>query len=163
MYKSPFGSPFGGQQWQQRWQQQLQNQRHREAGCYWLQQQRRQNGGYTPSGGSCFVATASFGDPDHPTVVTLRGFRDAVLTRFAPGRRFIAWYYSHGPGLARLLDRFPALKWPARLMLTSFSWVYLPQRHCFDGIQPGLLPDSDRAPADLPLEDRSSCGYVRGA
>ena len=155
MYKSPFGSP--GQQWQQQ---------HRNmAGYYWLQQQRRQNGGYTPSGGSCFVATACFGDPDHPTVVTLRGFRDAVLTRFAPGRRFIAWYYSHGPGLARLLDRFPALKRPARLMLTSFSWVYLrlPQRHCFDGVQPGPLPDSDRAPAGLPLGDQSSRGYVRGA
>jgi len=152
MFGSPFGSP--GQQWQQ--------QRHqRELQSYWLQLKTE---GRQPKG-SCFVATACFGDADHPTVVALRGFRDVVLTRFAPGRRFITWYYSHGPRLARLLERFPALKRPARLMLTSFSWVYLrlPQRHCFDGVQPGPLPDSDRAPAGLPLGDQSSCGYVRGA
>ena len=154
MFGSPFGSP--GQQWQQ------QQQRHqRELQSYWLHLKKE---GRQPKG-SCFVATACFGDADHPTVVTLRGFRDAVLTRFAPGRRFIAWYYSHGPGLARLLDRFPALKGPARLMLTSFLWGYLrlSQRRCLDDVQPGPLPDSDRAPASLPLGDQSSCGYVRGA
>ena len=109
------------QQQQQRWQQQLQDQRHRQAGYYWLQQQRRQDGGSTPSGGSCFVATACFGDPDHPTVTALRRFRDDVLMRLAPGRAFIDWYYRRGPGLARLLDRLPALKRPVRLMLAAVA------------------------------------------
>ena len=44
----------------------------------------------------CFVATACFGDAQHPTVTTLRCFRDGVLFRYTLGRSFIAWYDHNG-------------------------------------------------------------------
>jgi DNA-directed RNA polymerase subunit RPC12/RpoP len=49
---------------------------------------------------ACFVATATMGDINHPTVLLLRAFRDECLTRSCTGRRFINAYYSHGPRLA---------------------------------------------------------------
>ena len=51
--------------------------------------------------GACFVATAAWGDRLHPEVVWLRGWRDRVLVRSAPGRAFIRAYWWIGPRLAR--------------------------------------------------------------
>jgi len=50
--------------------------------------------------GACFIATAVYGDYDHPQVRKLRRFRDQVLLRSAPGRHFVRWYYRVGPGWA---------------------------------------------------------------
>jgi hypothetical protein len=72
----------------------------------------------------CFVATACYGDYDHPTVLVLRRFRDVTLKTTAAGRRFVRAYYVHGPALARLIDRVPVLKPPARLALSTFAWAY---------------------------------------
>ena len=44
--------------------------------------------------GSCFVATACFGDYDHSTVMVLRQFRDLTLMENGAGRAFITFYYS---------------------------------------------------------------------
>ena len=52
------------------------------------------------SGGSCFVATAAFGDRMHPDVVALRLFRDHHLVRTAMGRSFVRLYWIVGPRLA---------------------------------------------------------------
>ena len=48
--------------------------------------------------GACFIATAVYGDYDHPQVRVLRRFRDEVLLKSAAGRRFVRWYYRVGPG-----------------------------------------------------------------
>jgi len=53
------------------------------------------------SGGSCFVATAAYGDRLHPEVVALRAFRDIHLVKSKVGRGFIRWYWIVGPVLAR--------------------------------------------------------------
>ena len=53
------------------------------------------------SGGSCFVATATYGDPMHPDVCYLRAFRDNTLRNYRSGRAFIAFYWWIGPKLAR--------------------------------------------------------------
>lgn len=66
------------------------------------------------SGGTCFVATAAYGDPQHPDVVYLRNFRDQSLVRYEKGRAFISWYWRIGPNLARYVSRHPALRTPAR-------------------------------------------------
>lgn len=60
------------------------------------------------AGGSCFVATAAYGDRLHPDVVTLRRFRDQVLVRYPAGRAFIRFYWIVGPQLAKFVqsDRF---------------------------------------------------------
>ncbi|MBL4919000.1 calcium-binding protein [Szabonella alba] len=51
--------------------------------------------------GTCFVATAAFGDRMHPDVVWLRHWRDTVLIRSAAGRCFIRAYWKIGPVMAR--------------------------------------------------------------
>ncbi|MNP60158.1 hypothetical protein D3C76_1552110 [compost metagenome] len=66
------------------------------------------------SGGTCFVATAAYQDPQHPDVVYLRNFRDRTLVRYEKGRAFISWYWKIGPKLAQYLYRHPPLRMPAR-------------------------------------------------
>lgn len=58
-------------------------------------------GGGGTSGGSCFVATAAWGDRMHPEVVWLRNWRDSVLVCTAAGRAFIRLYWRVGPVMAR--------------------------------------------------------------
>jgi hypothetical protein len=70
-----------------------------------------------------FVATACFGDYDHPTVVELRRFRDLVLMETALGRRFISAYYRYGPLLASWVNRLPALKPAIRRALSAFVTI----------------------------------------
>jgi hypothetical protein len=62
----------------------------------------KENGG-AADGGYCFVATATFGNYDHPFVRILRDFRDDTLAQFAWGRGFIDWYYETSPGLAAFI------------------------------------------------------------
>jgi 5-methylcytosine-specific restriction endonuclease McrA len=65
----------------------------------------------------CFVATACFNDASHPTVIILRKYRDARLTKSAIGRAFISRYYLYGPSLAKLVIRRPILKLATRFIL----------------------------------------------
>lgn len=69
------------------------------------------------TGGKCFVATACYGDPEHPVVITLRRFRDEVLRRHAIGRSFVAWYYRRGPELAALIEMRPVWRSICRVVL----------------------------------------------
>jgi hypothetical protein len=56
------------------------------------------------SGDGCFVATAAYGDRQHPDVMDLRRFRDKVLVNYVAGRTFIQIYWFVGPRLARLVE-----------------------------------------------------------
>lgn len=51
----------------------------------------------------CFVATAAFGQPDHPIVRVLRDFRDRCLLTWPCGRLFVKAYYAYGPYAADLI------------------------------------------------------------
>lgn len=53
----------------------------------------------------CFIASAAWGSWMHPHVTTLRGFRDRVLMRAAPGRAFVSFYYRHSPPVAAWISR----------------------------------------------------------
>lgn len=53
----------------------------------------------------CFVATAAYGDPQHPDVVYLRAFRDQWLRHRGWGRAFISLYWTIGPVLAKPVSR----------------------------------------------------------
>ncbi len=64
--------------------------------------QRAEQKAEKPSSG-CFVATACYGDSEHPDVVTLREWRDRRLRQTKTGRRFIAAYYRLSPPIARFL------------------------------------------------------------
>lgn len=74
--------------------------------------------------GFCFVATACFGDYDHPTVILLRQFRDKELQNAPFGKKAISLYYRCGPAIASLVDRLPGLKPVVRAILTAFAQLY---------------------------------------
>jgi len=62
---------------------------------------------------SCFVATATMGDINHPVVVDLRLFRDDYLVKYKTGRLFIDLYWKIGPTLAKYIEQYPLLKMPS--------------------------------------------------
>ena len=61
-------------------------------------------------GGFCFIATATMGDYNHPTVLQLRFFRDTYLLQRKWGRIFTRLYYKWGPYPASLIKKSVALK-----------------------------------------------------
>ena len=86
---------------------------------------------------SCFVATATFCDIDHPTVQYLRQFRDHSLAKSNCGRMFIQWYYKNGESLSNLVWAFPVFRPALKLVLniTSFllkCFVYNPTNKSAD-------------------------------
>ena len=53
---------------------------------------------------SCFVATATMGDYNHPTVRELQKFRDDYLLHREWGRIFVRVYYKWGPYFASVIE-----------------------------------------------------------
>jgi len=62
-----------------------------------------------PSSG-CFIATATTGDYNHPTVMQLRLFRDNTLENYNWGRKFIQFYYRNSPPIADYISQKIILK-----------------------------------------------------
>ena len=73
--------------------------------------------GYNEKSGSCFIATAVYGDYDHPQVIRFRNFRNQYLSDSIFGRLLIKIYYSVGPYLAILPTRSRVTKRLLRLIL----------------------------------------------
>ena len=65
--------------------------------------------GFSVGGGSCFIATACYHNPDAPEVQIFREWRDKVLTKRPFGCVFIKLYYLIGPALSEFLIRHPIL------------------------------------------------------
>lgn len=86
-------------------------------------------------GVACFVATACFGDTNAPEVVSLRCFRDSVLSKSTLGRGFIGWYYANGPILAEYTKKSTLLRYIGRsfvLFLLLILNVFFKQKcKCF--------------------------------
>ena len=53
---------------------------------------------------SCFIATATMGDFDHPLVRDLRDFRDEWILKQPWGENFVNWYYRYGSKAAKLIE-----------------------------------------------------------
>lgn len=73
-------------------------------------------------GGHCFVATAAYGDYGHPTVRTLRAFRDRVLAKSVAGRLFIDTYYALSPPAAQAIAKQEVLRGATRVALEPLVW-----------------------------------------
>jgi len=58
----------------------------------------------------CFIATATTGDYNHPTVIQLRTFRDNILESYIWGRRFIQFYYKNSPPIANYISNKKIIK-----------------------------------------------------
>jgi hypothetical protein len=70
-------------------------------------------------GGDCFIATACYGSPDCPEVLSLRRWRDERLAPRAWGRVFIEWYYRLSPPVAAVLRRSAPLRVAVRRLFVS--------------------------------------------
>jgi hypothetical protein len=71
------------------------------------------------SNAGCYIATAVYGEYDHPSVLVLRRFRDEQLRPSALGRFFIRTYYAISPSLSRYFSSVPWLKKASRRALDS--------------------------------------------
>ena len=83
------------------------------------------------AGKTCFVATAAWGDRDHPVVELLREFRDRVLAKTSVGAAFVRFYYRVGPTLAGAIEGNPPACLAARLLISplaglAFFTLYFP-------------------------------------
>lgn len=87
------------------------------------QQEDQEKQEQSSSGGSCFVATAAYGNRLHPDVVALRGFRDQVLVRHRSGRTFIRLYWIVGPQMAKAVKSERISGWIARRALRPFVFA----------------------------------------
>lgn len=58
----------------------------------------------------CFIATATTGSYNHPTVMQLRHFRDNTLQNYNWGRKFIKFYYRNSPPIADFISQNELLK-----------------------------------------------------
>lgn len=68
----------------------------------------------------CFVATAALGSADHPTVKSLRIWRDDYLLAKGWGRVFVDRYYKVSPALSKSIERRPLAKKIIRCVLSIF-------------------------------------------
>lgn len=66
---------------------------------------------------SCFIATATMGNRNHPKVVTLREFRDKILLSTIIGNSFINYYYKIGPGIANFIQN--------KIFLRKLSYLFI--------------------------------------
>ncbi len=71
--------------------------------------------------GGCFIATAAYGDYDHPKVRILRKFRDNILQKWSFGRGFVKAYYKYSPGAAGLLAKRPRARFAAGVALIPLT------------------------------------------
>jgi len=77
---------------------------------------------------SCFIASAVYANPQHPSVWLLRWYRDEVLRTYALGRLLIALYWAFGPKLA---EKISGWRWSVclfmiliELIVSSICWIY---------------------------------------
>ena len=67
----------------------------------------------------CFIATACYGDPNHPDVRALREWRDLKLCHSRVGRCFIAVYYTVSPPIAHFVETRRTLTTIGRLLVST--------------------------------------------
>jgi hypothetical protein len=79
--------------------------------------------GVIEEGGFCFVATAAYGDYDHPMVRVLRAFRDEILAAHPAGQAFIGAYYAEGPAWAEWIRTVPGGRAGAQFALSFLTLV----------------------------------------
>lgn len=75
-------------------------------------------------GANCFIATATMGSYEHPTVMELRYFRDNWILQKSWGEGFVKWYYHYGAIVAKVIEKSFVLKKISYLLIVK-PLVYL--------------------------------------
>ena len=65
----------------------------------------------------CFIATASYGSPNKPSVRLLRRFRDEYLLETGWGAKFVEFYYKNSPPVAAVIEGNSVLRFITRAVL----------------------------------------------
>ena len=73
--------------------------------------------GVTWEKSGCFIATAVYGDYNHPIVQDLRVFRNESLYTTSLGRKFVSFYYKYSPNIAAKLEKTKTGKFFARNLI----------------------------------------------
>jgi len=77
----------------------------------------------------CFIASATYGDHNHPTIIFLRHFRNSVLSTHPVGITFIKHYYHISPTVANLIKKHPSLIKLSMIILENISRLLM---HIFE-------------------------------
>lgn len=77
-----------------------------------------------PRASGCFIATAAAGDEFHPSVCTLRRFRDQILLPNSIGRKFVRTYYLASPPLASVISQSNWLRHVVRIAVVGPSSTF---------------------------------------
>nr|WP_315142039.1 CFI-box-CTERM domain-containing protein [uncultured Flavobacterium sp.] len=72
----------------------------------------------------CFIATATMGSYEHPTVMELRYFRDDWILQKSWGEVLVKWYYHYGAIAAKIIEKSFVLKKISYLFIVK-PLVYL--------------------------------------
>jgi len=89
----------------------------------------------TKSSYGCFVATATYGQSDHPMALVLRQFRDRFLLTWKGGRIMVSAYYSIGAKLAEKIKDRPGACFMVRFLLLPIVGVAFLMLHA-----PAVIP-----------------------
>lgn len=90
---------------------------------------------------NCFIATGAFRALDNPALSLLRAFRDRVLLKTWPGRKFTEWYYDWSPQAGVWLVEHPEFRFPvlrALVPLQAAAWLFLHPFFAFGMLFSGL-------------------------
>lgn len=71
----------------------------------------------------CFVATTVYGDYNAKEVISLRIYRDEVLSKSQLGKIFISTYYLFGPHIAKFVVYFNLINPVQRLLDSLICWI----------------------------------------
>ena len=72
-----------------------------------------------PPPSKCFIATAACGTDQAEDVVRLRIFRERILRRTNTGKRFVNWYETASPPIARIIERWRCLRYLTRKLIVA--------------------------------------------
>lgn len=78
--------------------------------------------------GWCYIATATYGSIDHPSVIVLRNYRDITLKKYFLGRVFINIYYEISPKLIKYFSNESVVRKISKLIL-DFLIKNMPQKY----------------------------------
>jgi len=71
----------------------------------------------------CFIATATLGNPNHPYIITLRKYRDDILSSTQIGQEFVRRYYLYSPKYAKMIESSRVLKFLSLLLIVKPAYL----------------------------------------